>query len=675
MSNLSAKKKKKPSHKIKAFTNTAIIHLLYFCEMPIDIAPKQQVNIKPVVSGGKKLFPTISQSENTLNRKVVLIKRSKSTGIVLKQKKRKKQPTPPNKQQIKPSGSIFNITKQPTISSIKQNSQALFPLDTGSTKISTALTSQDGSIERTSSATCLNPDHVKKEEMILLNIAAKNNMADSSQRSVSQRVSEASLDTKKISAGTAINDRLSAEVPTISSNASTSSAGNSVFSSKSDVLTEKAITEAIDFNLKTLQRIDSQSNKDQGRSEILDRSETISLHVLRDHPVEKKNGLNTPPLSNFNTTTNSDVEILLDDINDNGKNNNDPNDPILQKIHNKNDNQDVLIAQSKSTNATGNIHTPLVLTNQNIENLNNDNKRINIQQYQKENQTELVSSLNENINQERKLSTIVSESVPMTPSYTASSDNTNKHAVYTDTSLQVLALKSPKEEELNNGTKLSKKASLLKKKIVQRKNKNNILKLELNDLIESLQLLKKQYDMISNAFGDSNNNSLEETSVVPNSLFGISNLNPALKKVSEQKQPIAAVKNEIPGYYFKRTNEMIYDENADNANPFVPKKRKTAASQDDHANLFMKSDNILSNITSVNNFKTSNENGIDINLMSIQDILQQPDPQSIDLDVNFNTSVNNTLFAENNESSNTFDFFINESMNIDNDINMDFLNF
>ncbi|KAL6928991.1 hypothetical protein ACO0SA_002325 [Hanseniaspora valbyensis] len=293
----------------------------------------------------------------------------------------------------------------------------------------------------------------------------------------------------------------------------------------------------------------------------------------------------------------------------------------------------------------------------------------------------------------------------MTPSYTTSTDNTNTIQTYEQKPLQVFSPKSPKEEEVIDGTKLSKKASLLKKKIVQRKNKNSILKLELNDLIENLQLLKKQYDMISNAFGSGIKPTNGELPIIPDSILDITDVNLTVKdstshnsnnndNENNNKQPALTIKNEIPGYYFKRTGTMLYADDEDSGlidgNAFTAKKRKTTSTsisnQQDGSNnnIFMNNinlitDNILNTMPTTVPLKNNNASDVGLNLMTIQDVLQQPDiqPMSSVIGFNENNTYNNLLFNERNNSTSNFDFFLenNENINLDDDVNMDFLNF
>ncbi|OBA24793.1 hypothetical protein HANVADRAFT_101604 [Hanseniaspora valbyensis NRRL Y-1626] len=294
----------------------------------------------------------------------------------------------------------------------------------------------------------------------------------------------------------------------------------------------------------------------------------------------------------------------------------------------------------------------------------------------------------------------------MTPSYTTSTDNTNTIQTYEQKPLQVFSPKSPKEEEeeVIDDTKLSKKASLLKKKIVQRKNKNSILKLELNDLIENLQLLKKQYDMISNAFGSGIKPTNCELPSIPDSTLDITDVNLTVEDSTSynrnnndndnNNKPALTIKNEISGYYFKRTGTMLYADDEESGlidgNAFTAKKRKTIPTsisnqQDDsNNNIFMSNinlitDNILNTMPTTVPLKNNNTSDVALNLMTIQDVLQQPDIQPMNsvMGFNENNTYNNLLFNERNNSTSNFDFFLenNENINLDDDVNMDFLNF
>lgn len=367
-----------------------------------------------------------------------------------------------------------------------------------------------------------------------------------------------------------------------------------------------------------------------------------------------QNGLNTPPLSTLNTSSNSDIEM--------------PNEEIIKQKE-----LTVSIPQSKTSATSSNIPS----THNNIESINNSDHKVttnealtkddkNSNLYQNKNQ---ISNLNMNL-----MSGIKSESVPMTPSYTTSIDE-SKIKVIEEPQKTVSFLKSPKEETFD-GVKLSKKASQLKKKIIQRKSKNDILKLELNQLIENLQHLKKQYDMISTTFNDNFDDASLKKDINPDSLISTEMDGIDGKFIKELTSQGKSDLIDIPGYYVKRSGNAVFGD-IDDTNAFLkePKKRKVDTSN--IKNTIEPTNNTAKTVNDILSTSITQEklaiNVENIPLVTFDEILQ-PEKKIMDFALNDNGA---STFDDKRSMSNGFDFLldINNDMALDDDINMDFFNF
>ncbi|OBA24794.1 hypothetical protein HANVADRAFT_64073 [Hanseniaspora valbyensis NRRL Y-1626] len=145
---------------------------------------------------------------------------------------------------------------------------------------------------------------------------------------------------------------------TSSSTTSSTSVDNSVFSDKKAPLSENTGSiDVVDFNTENLKTIQPFNNHDETKQPVKDefhakKTTKPSLKLLNDHSFTKKNGLQSPPISNVNTTANSDVEIFSDEPNTN--NNNELNDRIFdnKKLHNENDNNLNKISDTKPVTIT-----------------------------------------------------------------------------------------------------------------------------------------------------------------------------------------------------------------------------------------------------------------------------------------------------------------------------------
>lgn len=392
--------------------------------------------------------------------------------------------------------------------------------------------------------------------------------------------------------------------------------------------------------------------------------ENVTIHEkasgkLETAPINEKeytsqNGLNTPPLSTLNTSSNSDIEMPNEETNE------------LKELI-------VPIPQPKTIATSSNIPKKY---NKN-ENVNSSNYKVTTNEaitkddenssfYQNKNQS---SHLNMNL-----MSGIKSESVPMTPSYTTSIDE-SKIKVIEEPQKTASFLKSPKEETFD-GVKLSKKASQLKKKIIQRKSKNDILKLELNQLIENLQHLKKQYDMISTAFSDNFDDVSLKKDINPDSLISTEMEGVDGKFIKELTSQSNADIVNIPGYYLKRSGNAVFGDIED-TNAFLkePKKRKVDFSHikdtiEPTNNSAKTVNDILSTNLTRENLPIALES---IPLVTFDEILQ-PEKKIMDFALNDNGVA---TFDDKRSMSNAFDFLldINNDMTLDDDINMDFFNF
>lgn len=377
-----------------------------------------------------------------------------------------------------------------------------------------------------------------------------------------------------------------------------------------------------------------------------------------------KNGLNTPPLSTLNTSTNSDVEMINDETNK-------PKEELTAGVQPKSKSpithipsKHIYKTENKNTeNSTDSVANGKLISQESIS-----NKAIKKQK----------SSSNTNMD---SLSGIKSESVPMTPSYTKSIEEEKKNLVEQPQKTASF-LKSPKEESLD-GVKLSKKASQLKKKIVQRKSKNDVLKLELNQLIENLQHLKKQYDMISTTFNDDFDDTSLKKDIDPDSLINTAmegiNANFVKEHVAQSKADMI----DIPGYYIKRSGDAIFGD-IDEAGTYLsePKKRKSGLptfteTQSPAPNATKTVNDILSNNFVFNASLAQEKLSADISnvpLLTFDEILQPSEKKMMDfaLDDNVGPGVD-----DKRAMSNGFDFLldINDDLKLDDDINMDFFNF
>lgn len=655
--------------------------------MPIEIAPKQQIQVKNAYNGRKKqhIVPALGEHGKILNRKVVLIKRSKSTGIVLKQKK---QNTANIKHHPKPVSGVNGAHAKHILPEITKQSNLgayILPSDKPYCK--------DGKVATASQITAkLAPKKILNSETTKSSGSKHQYSYDSKDPlccdKVSSLLAQKKLDNRQLASVTIANNtaqkqdgKLVEGTVMSSSTASSTSINNSIFSNKRDSSSQTDFTENGDANKENLNELassaDCKATHSTNEKLALENSHQPSLKLVNTSCSAMKNGLHTPPVSTINTTTNSDVEVLL-------AGNNDLNDPILQNWHTENKNTATFMNEKNQFNEQENNNTNLKI---NKENGNTSaQKDLKNQDYLKQqSSTKSNNKIPTDVDITQSLSGL-NDSVPMTPSYTTSTDDNNE-TTFSQTVSHGFLPKSPKEEAID-GTKLSKKASWLKKKIVHRKNKNNVLKLELNDLIENLQMLKKQYDMISTVFKDDTKSKSHKIPPASETLLNLPELDLMSKKLIGEKnaKPVIQVKNEIPGYYYKRTGDMLYadDKDMDLSDCFPQKKRKKTIKPKDNSNIFMSNinlitDNILSNVNSTLSGKNNSESDIAVNLLSIQDVLQQPDPEAIDLGINFNDNdkTNNSLFNERNNNGSNFDFFLDngENINLDDDVNMDFLNF
>lgn len=377
-----------------------------------------------------------------------------------------------------------------------------------------------------------------------------------------------------------------------------------------------------------------------------------------------KNGLNTPPLSTLNTSSNSDVEMINDETN---KVQQDPVEMIKTQPK-------TTITNIPSKPVVKSEETSLERIDLNITNENIIKKEVTpIETIEKQ-----KSSSNTNMD---PLSGIKSESVPMTPSYTKSIDDKKKNLVE-EPQNNASFLKSPKEESLD-GVKLSKKASQLKKKIIQRKSKNDVLKIELNQLIENLQHLKKQYDMISTTFNEDFDDTSLKKDIDPESL-----INTAMEGINKNfvKEHVAQSKSDmsdIPGYYVKRSGDAVFgDIGESNAYLTETKKRKTAfttpmESTAQASNVTKTVNDILSSNFAFNPNASQDKLIPDLGnlpLLTFDDILQPSEKKIMDfaLDDNVGPGID-----DKRAMSNGFDFLldINDNLPLEDDINMDFFNF
>ncbi|KAL6928990.1 hypothetical protein ACO0SA_002324 [Hanseniaspora valbyensis] len=328
--------------------------------MPIDIAPKQQINIKPIYNGRKKQTNSslVSENGNTLNRKVVLIKRSKSTGIVLKQKKQK---TTYIKHHNKPVSTINNNNnndhnKHLLPENIKQSNIGTFilPSEKGLAKDEKIVLAPTPVISNTKTAKSEIADNEipkKQQQPPITNNNIKNNVvtADLKNIMLATSGSEKKESTTKEASGAAT---------TSSSTTSSTSVDNSVFSDKKAPLSENTGSiDIVDFNAENLKTIKPFNNHDETKQPVKDefhpkKTTKPSLKLLNDQSFTKKNGLQSPPISNVNTTANSDVEIFNDEPNT--KNNNELNDRIFnnKKLHNENDKNLNKISDTKPVTIT-----------------------------------------------------------------------------------------------------------------------------------------------------------------------------------------------------------------------------------------------------------------------------------------------------------------------------------
>lgn len=399
------------------------------------------------------------------------------------------------------------------------------------------------------------------------------------------------------------------------------------------------------------EKIQTTKENDTLQEKTKDKLETVAIN---EKEFTIQNGLNTPPLSTLNTSSNSDIEM--------------PNEEI-----------------SKPKELTASVPQPKTnATSSNIPSTHNNNENIKSSDHEvTTNEAITKNDKNSNLLQNKTsisnlsmnlMSGIKSESVPMTPSYTTSIDE-SKIKVIEEPQKTASFLKSPKEETFD-GVKLSKKASQLKKKIIQRKSKNDILKLELNQLIENLQHLKKQYDMISTTFNDNFDDASLKKDINPDSLISTEMEGIDGKFIKELPSQGNADLIDIPGYYVKRSGNAVFGDIDDN-NAFLkePKKRKvdtlkTKSSIEPTNNTAKTVNDILSTSITQEKLPINVEN---IPLVTFDEILQ-PEKKIMDLALNDNGV---SAFDDKRSMSNGFDFLldINNDMALDDDINMDFFNF
>ncbi|KAL6933758.1 uncharacterized protein HGUI_00065 [Hanseniaspora guilliermondii] len=568
----------------------------------------------------KKLATENDIKSNTDHRplnKDIVIKRSKSTGIVLKQKKSHignlkhfhAKSIPNSTSKVNESSKASKKIQSKDNKDVKQHTKA-------------PPKKQNEKAKARNNESCKSKENKENEELKIEKLTRVTDKKDSNE------------DTTKTSDITHKSNHIIIKSNSESSNTITPT---SVLETKgscdsSDTITEKPqITKERDISIERVM----QTSNDEKEFSI-------------------QNGLNTPPLSTLNTSSNSDVEMSNEETNKE-KESSVPN--IQPKV-----------SVSSSNIPSNHIHNEKTNTSDHKETTNKtvtkEDKNNNL--YQNKN---LILDLNMD-----SLSGIKSESVPMTPSYTKSIDE-SKNKVIDEPQKTASFLKSPKEETFD-GVKLSKKASQLKKKIIQRKSKNDILKLELNQLIENLQHLKKQYDMISTTFNDNFDDASLKKDINPDSLISTEMEGIDGKFVRELTPQGNSDLIDIPGYYIKRTGNAVFGD-IDDTNAFLkePKKRKI-----DTSNSMDSIEPITNTTKTVNDILSTSlsQEKLPIDVDSIPlvtfDEILQPEKKIMDFALNDNGI---SSFDDKRSMSNGFDFLldINNDMALDDDINMDFFNF